>query len=78
MSELISIKTVCALTSYSRATLWRKVAEGTFPAPIALSERKVNRLGRLTGRIAWVRAEVEAWCAERIKVGRIVRLESRP
>jgi prophage regulatory protein len=71
---LLSMKQVCILTSLSRAGILRKVQAGTFPAPIALGERKRNRKGQLTGRIAWVREEVEAWIADRIKMGRIVKL----
>jgi len=78
MSRFISEKAVCALTSLARATIRRKVAEGTFPAPYALGERKVNRKGQLTGRIAWDEAEVLEWNAERKRLGRIVRFESRP
>lgn len=78
MSKLVSLKVVCSLTSLARASVWRGVEAGTFPAPLALGERKLNKLGRPTGRIAWSEEEVLRWIADRIKVGRIVRLESRP
>lgn len=78
MSRFISEKAVCALTSLSRATIRRKVEAGTFPSPYSLGERKVNSKGQLTGRIAWDEAEVLEWNAERKRLGRIVRLESRP
>ena len=38
---------------FSSATLWRKIAEGSFPAPVKLSERVT----------AWSAAEISAWLA---------------
>lgn len=40
---------------FSSATLWRKVKDGSFPAPVKLSERVT----------AWRRADVNAWMAAR-------------
>jgi prophage regulatory protein len=37
--------------SYSRAQLYRKVKDKTFPAPVRLGENKV----------AWVSSEIDAW-----------------
>jgi prophage regulatory protein len=37
--------------SYSRAQLWRKVKDKTFPAPVRLGENK----------IAWQSTEIDAW-----------------
>jgi prophage regulatory protein len=48
-------------TSLNRVTIWRKVKDGTFPAPIRLSAGRA-------GRIAWRLSDVEAWveaCAAR-------------
>jgi predicted DNA-binding transcriptional regulator AlpA len=39
------------LTTWSDATLWRRIKEGAFPAPLQISR---NRVG-------WLRADVEAW-----------------
>lgn len=39
------------LVPYSAASIWRKVAARTFPAPFKLS----------TGRTVWDLADVEAW-----------------
>ena len=39
---------------FSRATLWRKVKQGTFPKPVKLSE----------GVTAWQVGEVRAWLAK--------------
>jgi prophage regulatory protein len=40
-----------ALLPFSRATLWRRVKDGTFPAPVKLSERTT----------AWPTAEIRKW-----------------
>ena len=40
-----------ALLPFSRATLWRKVRAGTFPAPVKLSERVT----------AWRVGDVRTW-----------------
>ena len=44
-------KEVCERASLARARLWRKVKEGTFPAPVKLSN----------GRVAWYELEVTEW-----------------
>ena len=44
-----------AITSLSRATIYRKMAEGTFPASVQISK----------GRVGWPKGVVDAWC-ERI------------
>jgi prophage regulatory protein len=43
-----------AITSLSRATIYRKMAEGSFPASVKISK----------GRIGWPKAVVDAWCEE--------------
>lgn len=73
MQRLMSMKQVCDLTSLSRATIYRKVDDGTFPAPIALGDRKRNKLGQLTGRIAFIAELVEKWITDRIRAARITR-----
>ena len=65
--RLISLKEVCFKTSLSRASIYRKVAEGTFPHYVGLGKRTPNSKGRLTGRIGWLEAKVDEWIAERIK-----------
>ncbi len=52
--RLLSPKSVCERTSLSRSSLDRLVAEGKFPAPIRITER----------RLAYRGAEVDAWLAE--------------
>jgi prophage regulatory protein len=44
-------------TGLSRTTIWRKVRQREFPAPIHLSSHAVG----------WRESEVESWLAERIQ-----------
>lgn len=57
---ILRLPNVRARTGLSRSTIYLKISEGTFPAPIALGERSVG----------WVESEVDAWIAERIKASR--------
>lgn len=54
--RLMAPKEAATATSLSRTLLHLMSAQGQFPAPVRLGER----------RIAYVRAEVEAWVEERI------------
>jgi prophage regulatory protein len=54
--RLMAPKEAAAATSLSRTLLTLMAAEGQFPKPVPLGER----------RIAYVRREVEAWIDERI------------
>jgi prophage regulatory protein len=56
--RFLSPNRVAELTSLHRASIYRKVAAGEFPAPIRVSER----------RIAFKESEVRAWMAGREKV----------
>lgn len=56
MSRLMSPKEAAFATSLSRPLLTLMAAEGQFPCPVRLGER----------RIAFVRAEVDAWIDSRI------------
>lgn len=58
--RLVSISQICAMTSLSRTAINAHRAAGTFPKEIPLGER----------RIAFVRAEVEQWIADRIAAAR--------
>lgn len=53
---LISLNDACRMTSLSRTAINRSRALGVFPEAVPLGEK----------RIAFVRAEVEAWIEERI------------
>lgn len=50
-SSILRIRRVLDRTGLSRATLYRKIADGSFPRQIQISTRCVG----------WREAEVEAW-----------------
>ena len=53
---ILRIDEVTALTGLSKATIWRRVGAGDFPAQV--------RLGGPTSRaVGWRRTDVEAWIA---------------
>ena len=62
MDSFLSIKQVCHYTSLSKTTIYRKMAEGTFPIQ--------HNLG--ANRVAWSRRAVEAWI-ERKKAKKLLR-----
>lgn len=62
MQGLLRIKRVLAATGLSRSGLYKKVSDGTFPAPIKIGTRSA----------AWIEAEVAAWIGERIAQSRPV------
>jgi prophage regulatory protein len=55
--RLIRLKEVMHCSGLARSTIYKYVAEGTFPKPVPLGERAV----------AWIEAEVDAWIDNRIK-----------
>jgi len=57
MTILIKLNEVKTLTTLSRSTIYKKVAEGTFPAPIKLGDRAV----------AWLETEIVNWIEHRIE-----------
>lgn len=54
--QLIKLNEVMKITALSRATIYRYVAKGIFPAQISQG----------THAVAWDLAEIEAWFQERI------------
>jgi prophage regulatory protein len=48
---LLRLSDVCAAVAVSRSTIYKRVAEGTFPAPVRISERSVR----------WRSEDLEAW-----------------
>jgi len=51
--RIVRLKTVLARTALSRSTIYRKIAEGTFPAQIRIS---VNGAG-------WRESDIDRWIA---------------
>ena len=49
-----------ARTGLSRSTIYLRIAEGSFPAPVSLGGRAVG----------WIEAEVNDWLAKRIEASR--------
>lgn len=54
--KLIRLPAVLELTGYSRATVYRKMNDGTFPVAVKLGARA----------IAWRYADIDAWIASRL------------
>jgi prophage regulatory protein len=59
MRRFYSMGEVEAITSLSRSTIYRKMARGTFPAAVPISE----------GRVGWERRAVDEWCEAKLVVG---------
>lgn len=53
--KLLKLKIVISMTSLSKASIYRQVNAGTFPAPIRIGPRSV----------AWLVSEIESWIEER-------------
>lgn len=51
--RLLRGRDVFRLVTLSRTTVWRRVREGTFPAPVSLGST----------RIAWRESDIAAWMA---------------
>lgn len=58
--RLLPLSAVCAQVGQDRSTVYRRVAERTFPLPIKVGSRSL-----------WVESEVQAWIAARIAVARM-------
>lgn len=56
MQNLLRIPKVTAATGLTRSTIYEKVSEGTFPAPVKITARAS----------AWVESEVQEWIENRI------------
>lgn len=57
---ILRLPTVKARTGLSRSTIYLRISEDTFPAPISLGSRAVG----------WIEAEVNDWLAQRIEASR--------
>jgi prophage regulatory protein len=52
--KLLKMREVCALTSLSRATINRKIAEGEFPRGVKLGQGRTGYRRKLV--IEWIRS----------------------
>jgi prophage regulatory protein len=56
LRRFYSVGEIEAITSLSRATIYRKMAQGTFPTSVPIS----------AGRVGWDRLAVDEWCEGRL------------
>ena len=56
MTQVIKLKTVCELTTFSSATIYRLIKKGEFPRQIKLSERSSG----------WLLDDIKKWLEQRI------------
>ena len=54
-TAIVRLPTVKGRTGLSRSTIYLRVSQGTFPAPVSLGGRAVG----------WIESEVDAWIAAR-------------
>ncbi len=59
-TRIVRLPSVEARTGLSRSTIYARVAEGSFPAPVQLGARAVG----------WIEAEVDAWIDQQIAASR--------
>lgn len=65
VTTILRLPAVKARTGLSRSTIYLRISEGSFPAPISLGG------GRGVGRaVGWIEAEVNDWLAQRIEASR--------
>ncbi|UCO96415.1 AlpA family transcriptional regulator [Metapseudomonas lalkuanensis] len=55
--KIIRLKDVIDTTGLARSTIYKYIAEGTFPKPVALGDRCVG----------WVESEVQDWVLARVE-----------
>lgn len=55
-SRLIRLPEVKARVGLSRSSIYQRIAEGTFPAPVRLGEKSV----------AWLEADIDKWIQIRL------------
>lgn len=60
VTKILRLPAVKTVTGLSRSTIYLRVSEGSFPAPVSLGGRAVG----------WIEAEVDAWLKQRIEASR--------
>ncbi len=61
-TTILRLPAVMARTGLSRSTIYLRISEGSFPAPISLGGRAVG----------WIETEVNDWVTQQIKASREV------
>lgn len=60
VTKILRLPNVKSRTGLSRSTIYLRVSEGSFPAPVSLGGRAVG----------WIEAEVDEWLKQRIEASR--------
>lgn len=60
VTKILRLPAVKTVTGLSRSTIYLRVSEGSFPAPVSLGGRAVG----------WIEAEVDEWLKHRIESSR--------
>ena len=60
VTTILRLPAVKARTGLSRSTIYLRVSQGRFPAPISLGDRAVG----------WIEAEVNEWLSKNIEASR--------
>ena len=58
--NILRLPAVKARTGLSRSTIYLRISEGRFPAPVSLGGRAVG----------WIEAEIQGWLEDRIQASR--------
>lgn len=58
--KILRLPNVISRTGLLRSTIYLRVSDGSFPAPVSLGGRAVG----------WIEAEVDAWLNQRIEASR--------
>lgn len=62
--KVLRLPEVCQVSGLSRATIYKKIAEGGFPPPLRLGARAVG--WRLSDIDAWIAAPERRWEPNRV------------
>ena len=60
MHNILRLPAVKARTGLSRSTLYLRISDGNFPAPVSLGGRAVG----------WIEEEIQAWLEDKIQASR--------
>ena len=62
-NTILRLPAVKARTGFSRASIYAKISEGTFPKPVSIGPRAVG----------WIEKDIDAWVSKRIEKGWVTR-----
>ena len=63
--RILRMREVCLFTGLGRSTIYKKLSDGTFPAPVRLGPRAVG--WRLADIDAWLAAPERKWDPNAVK-----------